>query len=129
MHSTISYNSDLHYLLITIEGKIDSSGMRPTILDTGNLIQEHKCNRILGDFRTADLQAQLMELVDLYNFWTANLRGIGLSHYDAKRAILLAPGQKFVEKYRFFEDFTANRNSQVRLFYDFDEAVKWLCVE
>jgi hypothetical protein len=127
MHSTISYNSDLNYLLVTIEGKIDSSGMRPTILDAGEYIKEHKCNRILGDYRTADLAVQIMELVDLYNFWTTHLRELGFSHYDAKRVILLAPGQKFVEKYRFFEDFTANRNGQVRLFYDFDEAVKWLC--
>jgi hypothetical protein len=87
---------------------------------------EHDCNNILGDFREAEVPLTIVDLIDLYQHWIKTLKTNQISRYQAKRAMLLNADQPAVEKYRFFETFSTNRNSHVRLFFDRDEAVCWL---
>jgi len=126
MRYSITHIPEASYILIKVSGEIDVPTMREAIEAAGPVILEHDCNKILGDFREAEVPLTIVELIDLYQFWIKTLKTNQVSRYHAKRAMLLNADQPAVEKYRFFETFSTNRSSRVRLFFDQDEAVCWL---
>ena len=126
MQYYISFIPVSEYILVKITGQISVPVMKQTIVDTGQVILEHNCNDVLGDFREASLPVNIMELIDLYDYWIKTLKDNHLSTFEAKRVILIAEEQAKNEKFRFFETFSTNRSSRVRLFFDFDEGVRWL---
>lgn len=126
MHCSISFIPELDYILVKMTGEINVPEMSQIIVDAGKAILEYNCNDLLGDFREVSLPVNIMELIDLYEYWIKTLKDNNLSTFEAKRVILLSPDQANSEKYRFFETFSTNRSSRVHLFYDFDEGVRWL---
>lgn len=40
-------------------------------------------------------------------------------------SLLLTPSQRTTEKFQSFETFSTNRNSQVNIFFDLEEAMGW----
>jgi hypothetical protein len=126
MHCSISFIPESDYILVKMTGEINIPEMRQIIVDAGKAILEHNCNDLLGDFRETSLPVNIMELIDLYEYWIKTLKNNHLSTFEAKRVILITKEQTKNEKFRFFETFSTNRSSRVRLFYDFNEGVRWL---
>ena len=126
MHYSISFIPETEYILVKMAGEIEVPVMKQVIVDTGHVILEHNCNDVLGDFRDVNMSINIMALIDLYKYWIKTLKDNRLSTYEAKRVILLSPDQANSEKYRFFETFSTNRSSRVRMFYDMDESLRWL---
>lgn len=126
MRYSITHIPEASYILIKVSGELDMPTMKEAIEAAGLVILEHACNNILGDFREAEVPLTIVDLIDLYQHWIKTLKTNQISRYQAKRAMLLNADQPAVEKYRFFETFSTNRNSHVRLFFDRDEAVCWL---
>jgi hypothetical protein len=126
MQYMFTYIKEDDYILANLSGAIDLFTTKNAIRDAGSIILEHQCNKILGDFRKTTFPLDVMEIIDLYQYWLKTLKANKLSAYAAKRVILLSPSQKTSEKFRFFETFSRNRSSRVKIFFDMDEAVEWL---
>ena len=128
MNYSIQFNDEKRYILITLTGEIDVPTIRTAILEAGKVILEHKCNRIIGDFRETTLLMGTMDILHLYEFWIQTLKTNKVNQHESKRAIYINPDQKNREKFRFFETIAVNRNSRVKIFYDLDKAIEWICM-
>ena len=129
MDYSFSYNEDKDYILVEIKGEIEKTGMLRVIEEAAPLIVEHACNKLLGDFRETSLPVNIVDLIEFYKYWMNTLKTNKLSPYQAKRVILLSENQSSLDKFHFFETFSNNRSSRVRLMYDMNEAVLWLTGE
>ncbi len=127
MQYSISYNQDKHFIMITLVGDIDIPTMRTAILEAGKVILENQCNKIIGDFRETLFSSGTMDILGLYQFWIETLKAHKINPHESKRVIYINPDQKNLEKFRFFETISVNRNSRVKIFYDLDKAVEWIC--
>lgn len=127
MSYSINFNDEKRYILVTLTGEIDVPTIRTAILEAGKVILEHKCNRIIGDFRETTLLMGTMDILHLYEFWIQTLKTNKVNQHESKRAIYINPDQKNREKFRFFETIAVNRNSRVKIFYEFDQAEEWIC--
>jgi len=126
MHFSITHIPEANYILIQVTGEIDLQPMKEAIEAAAPVILEKNCNNILGDFREASLPLGIVDLIELYQHWINTLKTHHISRFNAKRVILLAEDQPAAEKYRFFETFSNNRSSRVRLFFNQKEAEQWL---
>jgi hypothetical protein len=127
MQFTINYDAEKEFILITLAGEIDVPTMQTVILEAGKIILEHNCNRIIGDFRETLFSLGTMDILHLYEFWILTLKSNKINPHESKRVIYIHPDQKNWEKFRFFETISVNRNSRVKIFYDLDKAVEWIC--
>ncbi len=127
MSYSIIFNDEKRYILVTLTGEIDVPTIRTAILEAGKVILEHQCNRIIGDFRETTLLMGTMDILHLYEFWIQTLKTNKVNQHESKRAIYINPDQKNREKFRFFETIAVNRNSRVKIFYEFDQAEEWIC--
>lgn len=127
MQYSITYNHEKQFILITLIGEIEVPTIRTAILEAGKVIKEHKCNRIIGDFRETTVKMGTLEILQIYEFWIQILKNNKVNPQEAKRAIFINPDQKTKEKFQFFETISVNRFSRIKIFYDLDEAVEWLC--
>ncbi|MDP3720899.1 MAG: hypothetical protein Q8R09_00450 [Anaerolineaceae bacterium] len=128
MSYSINFNDEKRYILVTLTGEIDVPTIRTAILEAGKVILEHQCNRIIGDFRETTLLMGTMDILHLYEFWIQTLKTNKVNQHESKRAIYINPDQKNREKFRFFETIAVNRNSRVKIFYDLDKAIEWICM-
>jgi len=126
MQYSIIYEADKDYILITINGEIEDRIMQTAIREAGQVIVEHNCNKILGDFRNATFKLNTMAIIGLYKFWIDSLKQNGISPFKAKRVILLNQDQETTENFHFFETISLNRSQQVKILFNKDEAIAWL---
>ena len=127
MQYSITYNHEKQFILITLIGEIEVPTIRTAILEAGKVIKEHKCNRIIGDFRETSVKMGTLEILQIYEFWIQILKNNKVNPQEAKRAIFINPDQKTKEKFQFFETISVNRFSRIKIFYNLDEAVEWIC--
>lgn len=127
MEYSITYNDEKKIILITLIGEIDMPTIKTAILEAGKVITEHQCNKIIGDFRETIFSVGTLDILQLYEFWIQTLKSNHISLQDSKRVIFINPDQKNWEKFRFFETISVNRNSRVKIFYNLDLAIEWIC--
>lgn len=127
MQYSITYNDEKQFILITLVGEIDIPTMRTAIEEAGQVIIEHHCNRIIGDFRETLFSVGTMDILHLYEFWIKTLKVNHIAPNESKRVIYINPDQKTWENFRFFETISVNRSSRVKIFYDLEKAIEWIC--
>jgi len=126
MQYSIKYDDDKQIILITLVGEIDVQTMREAIKEAGQVIIEHQCNKIIGDFRETLFSVGTFDILRLYEFWIETLKLNHISPNESKRVIYINPDQKNWEKFRFFETISVNRFSRVKIFYNLDKAIEWI---
>lgn len=126
MAYSVQYDENENLVLITMNGEINQASARMAIQQAMKTIQEHHCFFTISDFRNANLVLNTFELVNLQDFWISSFNAISMPSYTARRAFLLNPNQNTLERLRFFETLSVNRNQPVKLFFDQDEAIAWL---
>ena len=126
MQYVITFIPESDYILVKLTGEIDVPTMKEVIEVADKVIAEKDCNNVLGDFREAGMPVNIMELIELYQYWIKSLKTHKLSTFKAKRVILISEDQKNADKYRFFETFSNNRSSRVRIFHNMEESIRWL---
>jgi len=78
---------------------------------------------ILNDMREAVMKLSTLEIYELPKLMSEASASSGLKMYNIKRAFVAATD---LDDYKFFETVTANRGQYAKLFFDIDEAKKWL---
>jgi len=87
------------------------------------MLMENKTYLYFADYREAKLNLSTMDIYEIPKLLSDTFIPYGGSIYKLKRAIVIL---KDFEDYRFFENVTLNQGQNAKLFYDVDEAKKWL---
>ncbi len=119
MSSSIVYDPQSHTIVVTLVGSIDELEMNEAAAEVVRLAKQHVCFNVLGDLReavfavsTIALFGQAQEFEQAYG-----------PNSQAKRALVVAGHSEDV---LFYETVSRNRGQNVRLFYDIEEARRWL---
>jgi len=121
MSFEIKYDGDFSCLMCRMTGKIDLQLIEEFLVKLTPMMKNHKCSRILNDARSAEL---VLSSVDIYNIPKLFAQsGIDIS---VKRALVIAD---LKELHFFLETVSKNRSQNVKIFTDYDEALKWVTAD
>lgn len=115
---TLSHLEDKGIILVQTSGKHDLYSLTEMVKVVGEKFREYQCGKCLIDHRKADVSMKTLpsyKRPQLYN-------EIGFSH-NQKGAILF---KELSDDHRFYENACQNRGWNVRVFDDYEEALKWL---
>jgi hypothetical protein len=101
-----------------IEGNLDLRGVVDFAKEVVNVTSSNNCKRFLNDVRKAQLR---LSTFDLYGT-CRTLDEMGLNR-QTRRALVI---NELTEDWRFFETASINYGHIVKVFDDYDEAVRWL---
>jgi hypothetical protein len=114
------YNAELNFYDCELIGPV--TNIEP-LIDAGRklakMAETTGCRRYLNDMRRTRFEVPPEDLIRLVE---AHSRG-GVGEQGWKRALLI---DKMDPLYQLYEIATANRQSDLRLFTDRDEALRWL---
>jgi hypothetical protein len=123
MPHTISYNPEIRVIESTVQGDLTLDEAREIITQFALLARENNCFLFLTDYREATVKLSTFEIYRMPQIMSETFASSGLNVHQLKRAIIAA---KNFKDYLFFETVTFNRGQNVKLFYNVDEAKKWL---
>jgi hypothetical protein len=116
----IRYDEELGYIIVTVEGQLDSSVLEAMSSDVAKVVEKYSCRRIFNDLR----YARLKSVVDTYYMPIVMERsGIALS---CKRAFVV---REITSDFSFMETVFVNQGHQVKVFDRIDKAQQWLLEE
>jgi hypothetical protein len=94
--------------------------MGPEIVRT---VKEHQCFHVLIDFRRSPISMSTIKIYDVPKKLGAMFMAQGIDILTVKRAIVIAQKD---QDYEFLETVSDNQSHRFKLFYDLEEAKKWL---
>lgn len=122
MSNSIVYDSSCDLILVTLAGSIDKRMMDELTMQTLRLVQQHSCFRVLADLRQA---SSAVSTIDLFQRARETAQHVSQANIPSSYKRALIVGDNF-EDPQFFETVSQNREQQVRIFHDIEEAKRWL---
>jgi hypothetical protein len=123
MSHTLNYNPELRMIESKVIGELTLNEVRETITQYAVICKEKGCTLLLNDFREATIQLSTAEIYSLPQMIMEIYAASGVNIHPLRRALVAA---KDLDDYLFFETVTVNRGQDARVFYDIDEARRWL---
>ena len=123
MSHTIIYNSEEHAIESKIQGDFTLDTAKEIMAEFALIAKEKDCVLFLSDYSEATLKLSTMEIHGLPKIILDIFASSGLDVRRFRRALVAT---KDLKDYLFFETVTANRGQNTKVFYDVDEAKKWL---
>jgi hypothetical protein len=123
MPHTIQYNATAGVVEAIFQGNLTLNEAKNYINEVTQICKEHDCLLILNDYREATLNLSTMEIHGLPQIISERFTLTKHFAYQLKRAIVVA---RDLNDWNFFENVTINSGQTVKVFYDMDEAKKWL---
>ena len=123
MSHTILYNSDMHIIESTFQEGLTFSEVKEFISEGVRIAKEKDCALFLTDYRKATLKLSTLEIYEVPKLMQETFASTGLNIRRIRRAVVAA---KDLKDYLFYETVTINRGQNAKVFYDIDEAKKWL---
>jgi hypothetical protein len=122
MSNSIVYDPSSGLICVTLVGAVDKQMMNDLTMQTLRLVQQHSCFRVLADLRQA---SSAVSTLDLFQRARETAQHVSATNIPSsyKRALVVGDN---VEDPRFFETVSQNREQQVRIFHDMEEAKRWL---
>jgi hypothetical protein len=114
----IEYDTDSACMMCRMAGKIDQQLVRDFLAELVTLVEKHRCTRTLNDLREADLALSMLDIYGIPKL--ISQAGLGPT---TKRAVVVSASR---DDYHFFETVSVNLGQYVRVFTDFDKALKWV---
>ena len=112
------FDDERKILVGRVMGKLEPSLVQQMAAELANMIQKHRCTKMLNDLREVEFPSSVY---DIYNI--PRLIGQAGVPLGCKRALLV---NELAGDFRFLETASINIGHQVRIFSDMDEAVAWL---
>ncbi len=123
MPYTINYNPETRIIEMKIHDDFRFSEGSEIISELIRVIKEQNCFLILNVMRAAKMKLSTFDIYELPKLLANTFDSSEVNSHKLKRALVV---EKDLEDYKFFETVTGNRGQQLRLFFDLDEAKKWL---
>lgn len=124
MRYTITCNQETRIIEAVIQGDVFWDNLKTMTIELARISKASDSLLILNDFREASLKLSTMEIYSIPQMVVAAFADSGIDNvYRFRRAIVVA---KDVHDYRFWECMVNNNAQTEKIFYDTDEAQKWL---
>jgi hypothetical protein len=122
MSNSVVYDPASGVIYVTLFGAIDKSAMDDLTAQTLRLVQQHACYRVLADLRRA---SSAVSTIDLFQRARETAQHVSSANIPSsyKRALIVGEN---LEDPRFYETVSQNREQQVKVFRDVEEAKRWL---
>ena len=114
----IDYDPETDCIMASMEGNVDRDVLREFVTELARVSNTNKCYRILNDMRKARLKLGFLSLYNIPRMVKA--AGLNLS---SRRAIV---AREDLKDYSFFRSIARKQGQRVKVFTDYDEAIKWL---
>jgi hypothetical protein len=126
MTCIISYNPEDGFVLATFNGVEDLASLITSIHQTVQGIQKYNCRKVISDHSNSTLHMTVTEMAKLDKTIHTVLEKNGLQPIMIRRAIVAQKSHANMTNYHFFETYSNNHFSNVKLFADIEEAKRWL---
>ena len=123
MPHTIIYNSEMHIIESKFQKDLTFSEVKEFISEGARIAKENDCALFLTDYREVNLKLSTLEIYEVPKLMQDTFASTGFNARRLKRAIVVA---KNLKDFLFHETVTVNRGQNAKVFYDIDEAKKWL---
>lgn len=123
MSHTMVYNPETQVIESTFQESLTFDEVKEFISTAARIAKEQNCTLFLTDYRNVTLKLSTMELYKVPELMQDAFASPELNVRRLKRAVVVA---KDVNDYRFYETVTVNRGQSAKVFFDIDEAKKWL---
>ena len=120
---TVTYNAELKIIETTVDGDIDLSVLKEIFTMQAQTSKDSNCNLMINDYRNARIKITVIEIYELPKIIAKIAASFGRSASRTIRALVIPT---FKEDYRFYETVTANNSQTEKLFFDIEEAKKWI---
>lgn len=120
---TVTYNAELKIIETTVDGDIDLSVLKEIFTAQAQTSKDSNCNLMINDYRNARIKITVIEIYELPKIIAKIAASFGRSASRTIRALVIPT---FKEDYRFYETVTANNSQTEKLFFEIEEAKKWL---
>ena len=120
---TVTYNAELKIIETTVDGDIDLSVLKEIFTAQAQTSKDSNCNLMINDYRNARIKITVIEIYELPKIIAKIAASFGRSASRTIRALVIPT---FKEDYRFYETVTANNSQTEKLFFDIEEAKKWI---
>lgn len=111
-----------HLVVVTATGELSAEEGKAAITRARTVAAERSC-ATLYDVRRVTMRLRPIEWFTVPRELPVLTRG---ATRFVRAAILIAPGQRDEDDYRFYETVAGNRGQQLRVFDDEGEALAWL---
>ena len=112
------YDAQRHLILGKIHGEFDSSVVSSMAAALAVMAREHACSKVLNDLRDAIITRSAFDIFDMPRI----VEKAGVP-YITKRALVV---REPLEDFQFLETVSFNVGQRVRVFTNYDTAIKWL---
>ena len=120
---TVTYNAELKIIETTVDGDIDLSVLKEIFTAQAQTSKDSNCNLMINDYRNARIKITVIEIYELPKIIAKIAASFRRSASRTIRALVIPT---FKEDYRFYETVTANNSQTEKLFFDIEEAKKWI---
>lgn len=124
MSHTIVYNPETHSVNLEVQGNVTFDYIKEMLEQTTRIVKENNARRLLHDYRKAQWKLSTSEIYELPRIALEAYASIGINATSLERMAVVA---KDFEDARFLETVFVNTGQHVRVTYDIDEAMKWVC--
>jgi hypothetical protein len=126
MTCTITFNPDDGFVLATFNGEEDMNSLNTSVHQTVQGILDFNCRKVISDHSNGTLHLTVTEMAKLDKYIHTVLAKNGLQPSMIKRAIIAQKTAPNMTNFHFFETYSTNHYSNVRVFSSIEEAKVWL---
>jgi len=117
------YNSETQVVESKFQGDLTLKEIKEMADEFLLFAKEKDCFLFLNDYREVTVKLSTFEIYEIPKILADVFARSGFNARQLKRALIVS---KDIQDYLFFENVTANSGQNAKVFYDVDEAKKWL---
>ena len=123
MPHTVIYNPEANIIESKFQGDLTFNEVKEFISEGALIAKEKDCTLFLTDYREVRLKLSSLEIYEVPKLMENRFASLGLNARRLRRAIVVA---KDLKDYLFYETVAINSGQCAQVFYDIDQAKKWL---
>lgn len=123
MPYSITHKAEEGFIEIRLTGKIKITELAEMAVKAVELAKSSSCHFILADVHEVEMDLSLTDFYYFSKTITETAARLNLPLSSIKRALV---GREDQDELNFFETVLYNRGHHMALFYDMEEAKKWL---
>ncbi len=117
----VKYDKDTACLMAKMTGTIDEQFVNDLIAAMIPILKKYKCTRILNDAREANT---ILSTINIYEI-PKKISEAGFSPLTRRAMVVSEPVHDII----FYETVSKNQAQLVRIFTDYDDALKWVTAD
>jgi len=123
MPYTVEHQPAENIIVARVWGKANLSVLQKLAKEIILVSRQSVCFCMLTDLREVELNVSTMDIYSLPGFIKETAQANDIDIFSVKRAFVMTESQKILQ---FYETISLNRSHHTKLFFDIEQAKKWL---